>query len=172
MAWTNGPLVLYHGCDDGSARSIANSGINLSLCAKLTDFGQGFYTTTNLVQAKNWANERCRRLSLASGTMPTAAVVQFDVDRDQLARLEFLAFITENSNNDFWDLIFRCRQTLPPGQHNRSINTEYDVVCGPVTLWPQTLVIKDCDQISFHTPSGLGCLSTIAIPFLGTPLFP
>ena len=41
MAWSNGPLVLYHGRDDGSASTIINSGISLDRCRVIADFGQG-----------------------------------------------------------------------------------------------------------------------------------
>jgi hypothetical protein len=65
MGWSNGPLVLYHGCDDTSAQSIMTPaspnrhGIHLAYSRPLADFGRGFYTTTYLHQAKNWANVRC-----------------------------------------------------------------------------------------------------------------
>ncbi len=39
----------------------------------------------------------------------------------------------------------------------------YDVVYGPVALWPQTLAIKDCDQISFHTPAAIAMLQGIGL---------
>jgi hypothetical protein len=163
MAWNNGPLVLYHGSDDVSATTIINTGIDLSKCKVLADFGQGFYTTTSLVQAKNWANKRCKVVSVAPGKKAVATVLRFDVDRDKLALLEFLAFVIENSNTDFWDFVRNCRQNPPPSQHRRLGNSIYDVVFGPVTLWPQTLIIKDGDQISFHTSVGLQSLSTAKI---------
>lgn len=100
---------------------------------------------------------------MAPGKKTVATVIRFEVDRDKLALLEFLAFVTENSNNDFWDFVRSCRRSAPPSQHRRHGNRRYDVVFGPVTLWPQTLVIKDCDQISFHTPLGIKCLPTARI---------
>ena len=87
MAWTNGPLDLYHGCDDEAAVAIFKTGVDLSKCKLLADFGQGFYTTTNLIQAKSWANRRCKATSVAPGRRAIASVIRFDVDRDQLARL-------------------------------------------------------------------------------------
>lgn len=58
----NDDLILYHGTDDKSAREIIAHGIDLSLCSPLTDFGRGFYTTTNLEQAKNWAVLKATKL--------------------------------------------------------------------------------------------------------------
>ena len=185
MAWTNGPLVLYHGCDDLSASAIVTRGVSLTPCKPFTDFGLGFYTTTNFVQAKNWANTRCRSLLARSKVPQIATVIWFEVERDSLASLDFLTFVTENTNPDFWDFVRRCRRISPPLQHDRKgfaaatrppkaapRQSDYDVVFGPVTLWPQTLVIKDCDQISFHTVAGVACLPSARKVSQGRPLFP
>ena len=172
MPWTHGPLVLYHGCDNISATSIRTPlspnqhGIHLAYSQALTDFGRGFYTTTNLHQAKNWANIRCQRLP---HTLPpkVATVLRFEVDRNLLARLQLLCFVTESSNSDYWDFVSHCRKGL--GNHLLAGQDNYDVVFGPVSLWPQTLVIKDCDQIGFHTPMGLSILPTPTIAVQGNP---
>ena len=129
-------------------------GIHLSLCRPLADFGQGFYTTTNLHQAKNWARLRCLRLPTGRAT-----VLAFDVDRNLLARPDILCFVTESlspPHTDYWDLVHYCRQR----QRNHYPGGNYDIVYGPVSLWPQTLVIKDCDQVSFHTRTALMVLAT------------
>lgn len=175
MPWTNGPLVLYHGCDDISAASIMTPqppnqhGIQLAYCQALTDFGRGFYTTTNLHQAINWANMRCRLLQRAL-PLRLATVLRVEVDRNLLARLQMLCFVTERSNSDYWDLVHHCRQGL--GGHLLAGQDNYDVVFGPVSLWPQTLVIKDCDQIGFHTSTGLAVLPTPTIVAQGNPNSP
>lgn len=162
MPWTNSPLVLYHGCDDVSATSIQipvspnRHGIHLAYSRPLADFGQGFYTTTYLHQAKNWANVRCQRLHSAnpSQPFPLATVLRFEVDRNLLAQLQALTFVVDNT--DYWDFVQHCRQGRGP--HRQTGN--YEVVFGPVSLWPQTLVIKDCDQVSFHTALALSILPT------------
>lgn len=98
MPWTNGPLVLYHGCDHLSAASIMTPvlpnqhGIHLAQSRALTDFGRGFYTTTSLQQARNWANSRCRR-RLRTHSPWLAIVLSFSVDRNQLAALQTLCFV-------------------------------------------------------------------------------
>jgi hypothetical protein len=182
MPWQNGPLVLYHGCDDVSAQAISlpsppyNHSINLTYCSPLTDFGQGFYTTTNLHQAKNWANLRCQRLRSAIPPNNVSAVVlEFNVDRNVLARLDTLSFVTEGSdpakppppNTDYWEFVQYCR--LGRGTHKLG-GGNYEVVYGPVSLWPQILVIKDCDQISFHTPLSLLVLPRPYVTMRGNPL--
>ena len=171
MPWTNGPLVLYHGCDHISADSIMTPvlpnqhGIHLTQSRALTDFGRGFYTTTSLHQAKNWANSRCRR-QIHTASSWLATVLSFRVDRNRLAALQTLCFVTESSNTDYWDLVHHCRAG---GFHLLMGHNNYDVVFGPVSLWPQRLVIKDCDQISFHTPHGLLILPTPSVVAQGTP---
>jgi hypothetical protein len=164
MPWNNGPLVVYHGCDDVSANAIVTGVVDLAHCKTFTDFGKGFHTTTNLRQAKNWANVRCRVLAAqarrAKVYPPTtfiASIVQFTIDRAQLSALADLCFVWENAYpSDYWDLISLCR--TPPQQWHHG-NNYYDVVYGPVSLWPQTLVIKDCDQVSFHTGAAVRLLN-------------
>lgn len=91
MPWSNGPVALYHGTDDLSAPSIISPswpmrhGVNLGKSNTLTDFGKGFYTTTSLHQAKNWANTRYRRTLVTSSAANHAVVLRFDVDRNRLA---------------------------------------------------------------------------------------
>ena len=161
MAWNNRPLTLYHGTDDLGAAAILQPSpplkhsINLSLCSALTDFGQGFYTTTNLRQAKSWANTRYLLGQQRPTNKPSCAtVLTFKVDRNSLASMHSMTFVTEGSlRGDFWDLVSHCRNQVGP--HMSHGHSNYDVVFGPVTNWPQTFVIKDCDQISFHTIQSL-----------------
>jgi hypothetical protein len=179
--WANGPLFLYHGCDHLSAQAIRiasipyRHSISLTYCKLLADFGRGFYTTTNLHQAKNWANLRCQKLQ--SATPPKnvhAVVIEFQVDRNLLARPEVLCFVTEGADpakppppqTDYWEFVKHNR--LGRGSHKPN-GGNYDIVYGPVSLWPQTLVIKDCDQISFHTIQALLALPRPNIIIRGTP---
>jgi hypothetical protein len=159
--WTNPPLRVYHGTDSNSVGLVARGAglppfaVNLALCRPFSDFGQGFYTTTRLHQARQWANMRVLRAPRQGN--PFAVVIRFDLDRDWLASLESLAFV--RPIRDFWRLVTDCRHGFPPHQRVAPHPTAYDAVYGPVTLWPQQLVIADCDQISFHTRravAGLG----------------
>lgn len=165
--WSNKDLVAYHGTDSASLAAstgfpLPASGhaltfsISLALCRPYTDFGQGFYLTTSLHQAEQWANKRVATMHSSSSAPPTVAtILQFSLSRDWLASLESLAFVLETA--DFWALVNDCRSRFPPHQRIGP-SREYDVVYGPISLWPQKLVIKDCDQISFHTPKATGTL--------------
>jgi hypothetical protein len=114
--------------------------------------------TTYLHQAEQWANKReaAVNASLPVGSAPAAAVVlQFRLSRDWLASLESLSFVVETP--DYWALVDDCRSRFPPHQRTGR-KREYDAVYGPVSLWPQRLLIKDCDQISFHSATAVAGL--------------
>ena len=162
-AWKNKALILFHGTDDVSLGAVGvDSGIvlktfkvNLLLCRPHTDFGQGFYLTTSDFQAKQWANSRVLRRRKRVGPAPSAVVLSFSTDRDAVASLDALTFVRPIP--DCWDLVSDCRHGFAP--HQRSGPTAcYDIVSGPVTLWPQRLTIADCDQFSFHTQRAVNCL--------------
>ena len=165
MAWNNGDLVVYHGTDMASLPNL-QAGIRLSHCKPMTDFGQGFYTTTNLHQARQWANLRARRIRPRQPT-PVALVVEYRIARPALAALRHLAFITEG--RDYFDLINYARGQGTP--LHACAPAGYEVVYGPVSLWPQTMVIKDCDQISFHSPAACGILQGPTVVQQGNPFF-
>ncbi|MCA6121702.1 DUF3990 domain-containing protein [Bradyrhizobium sp. WSM 1704] len=172
--WGNKDIVLYHGTDDisvGAQGQRPGYGlsltINLAHCRPFTDFGQGFYCTTSLHQAQQWANARIVRTLAPTGTARCAIVLEFGLSRDWLASLETLAFV--RPINDFWDLVNDCRNGFTPHQRMAPHNVCYDVVYGPVTIWPQRLVIQDCDQISFHTQRAVRGLKAPVIHSTGSP---
>ena len=151
-------VTVYHGTDDISlgvpgitaGSSLRGFVVNLGQSRPLTDFGQGFYTTSDLHQAREWANARVQRV-LRPRQFHRAIVIAFDLDRDWLASLESLVFARPiPPPADFWNLVIDCRNGFLPHQRPGP-QTPYDVVYGPVSLWPSRLLIKDCDQISFHT---------------------
>jgi hypothetical protein len=162
MVWDDGPLTLYHGTDHESSYKIRDHGVNWRIGDPYTDFGLGFYTTTRPYQAKNWANNRCRLLHKAKHPKRVhAAVISFEIDRSRFDGLSILSFVLTDSNTDFWDLIKYCRGGNTP--HRPKSCKDYDIVFGPVTLWPQGLIINDCDQMSFHTDKSNSILDNRSI---------
>lgn len=150
-AWTNGPLVVYHGTLMTHAASIQQLRVNPLKGRVGTDFGPGFYTTTVERQAKSWA-WILAAASTVGGTVPSkGAVVRLEVDRDALARLDSIGFIRGDYDaDDFWSLVFHCR--LGALGHARPAATYYDVVYGPVaSFWMQRNAMNGADQISFHS---------------------
>jgi hypothetical protein len=143
-SWNNPDITLYHGTTAQSADSILDR-IVASELKDSSDFGRGFYTTTNLVQAQSFASRRARH------RQKNAAVVKFVVSRDELFRLESLWFVRAASDTeDFWNLVRAC---VEGGESNRGATGWYDLVVGPVSGgYRNRRVWENYDQISFHTP--------------------
>src|SRR3954466_2394934 len=92
-AWSNGPLVVYHGTLATHAATIQAHGVNPLKGRLGTDFGPGFYTTTVERQARSWAFHLAAASTVAGVKGSTGAVVELEVDRDALARLDSIAFV-------------------------------------------------------------------------------
>jgi hypothetical protein len=178
LVWQNDNLVLYHGCTDRSLRSNNPSGIStdalphgidLQAGAPGSDFGQGFYTTSWFQQARNWANVRAMQLASAyPGRTITAIVLRFEMNRNHLAELEALAFTTENSG--YWLFVRYCRNGSTPHARTNCTQEKYDIVYGPLAVNGLELVIKDSDQVSFHTEGAIQRIPTLSIAARGNPL--
>lgn len=176
MPWKNSHLTLYHGTTNFDALALNKScgskphSIDLAQCRQFTDFGRGFYLTTVLKQAENWADRKFRHQRMRKNNPSLFSVVlKFEVDRNQLASLLSLCFVTDSSNSDYWDFVEYCRNGMSP--YLLHGNKNYDIVFGPVSLWRQRLVIKDCDQISFHTEAALDILPAPVIHSQGHPTY-
>jgi hypothetical protein len=150
--WTDQEIDLYHGTLDAHVGSVLQ-GVDLNRCGFLRDFGRGFYTTTNRLQAERWA----RGLS-ARNRGATPAVIRFSVQRNDLAVLETLVFVRGTAATvDFWSFVQFCRTSA--ADHGRAYTLWYDLVAGPVmgSLRKQT-VVPDGDQLSFHSPRAVAVL--------------
>jgi hypothetical protein len=149
MAWTNGICKVYHWTDNLSGTAIrGRSVLDRTKFNAKTDFGEGFYVTTSLHQAQQWANQRCR-----STTHLNPEVLEYHLLRDMIEKLSHLAFIMDTT--DYHEFVEYCR----PGNPNHGPpprSAPYDVVCGPVRLWPQRIVLANCDQILFTDPTKIG----------------
>ena len=146
--WTNSPIILYHGTTSRFVPSLM-AGILVRLGRSRSDFGTGFYTTTSLRQAREWAEAK------SGGANDLTRIIRFEVDRDALASLEGLWFVWADSRaTDYWTLVRHCRSGLSNRPNHNSL--WYDVVAGPVArIWyGTTAVVLDSDQISFHTQVG------------------
>jgi len=177
MAWQNDDMVLYHGCSDRSLapnnpHGIVVTGgphrIDPAVGATRPDFGRGFYTTTWLHQALNWANLRVHRENRRKPGA-RAVVLSMRIQRNQFAGLQTLVFPGERDN--FHGFVAYCRNGGPPHSDLAFRKGPYDVVSGPVTLAGQTMVIGGADQVSFHTAAGTAAIAHVAIHGFGKPLF-
>jgi hypothetical protein len=125
--WSNQDLVLFHGTTLPAGESILADGVLLDRAERRADFGRGFYTTTDLRQASNFA----RRIS-EPRCMP-GSIVQFSLERNLLSELAALAFVRGGLDAlDYWSMVRHCR--AGNGGHARlaGVKAFYDVVFGPV----------------------------------------
>ena len=152
------------------------TGVSHLLSAPDTDFGLGFYTTTLMRQAEDWAYIKHKGKSLFNRGLPDfqPVVVWFRVPRDRLALLESLAFVRGDYDaEEFWSFAQHCRSSVrataaAPAvvhHHERDASghpTWYDFVSGPVAaFWPQRSAMLNADQFSFHTQRGVDVLNDV-----------
>ena len=106
------PNTLYHGSN------VEVQSPSLRYSRKELDFGAGFYTTTDLDQAKRWA---ARVTKVRRKGQPT--VTQYSVNRATWAGLSILYF--EHADVDWLRLVVGHRIGDTTGD-------EYDIIAGPV----------------------------------------
>ena len=151
MGWANPPIRLFHGTIERFASDIVAGGTQVRLGRARTDFGRGFYTTTDVRRARDWAVELVRRRYRRE----QPRVVRFEIGRDALAMLDSPIFVNGHAGAlDYWEFVRHCREGA--GDHARGPNRcYYDVVAGPVAAsWRQRLIFQGVDQFSFHTRAG------------------
>jgi len=153
--WQNDPIRLYHGTVLVRANSIVTNGIDISRGSALTDFGRGFYATTDEENARAWSRRKANKLR------EKATVIRLTLSRLSLSKLESIVFIRSSiSASDYWSFVASCRSGLP---HRPQTSDFYDVAYGPVAkVWlgsSNSMTWADYDQISFHTPSAQSMLN-------------
>jgi hypothetical protein len=177
VAWINDDMVLYHGCSDQSLSTVNPTGIivsgppyniTLNIGATRPDFGPGFYTTTWLHQAKNWANLRVAKLRRRHPNV-RAVVLAMRIERNRFANLESLVFASDRDN--YYPFITYCRGGGTPHADLAYRGGPYDVIVGPVSLGTQQLVIAQADQVSFHTVNATAAITNLSILDMGNPNF-
>lgn len=150
-------LTLWHGCTEKAADSILSKGIELTLAARGSDFGPGFYTTTNRGQAEAWGWGRH-----VNAKGKRAVVLQWNLDRFDLVNLEVLCFVRSDYDAiDYWSFVHHCRRKAEPPFHCHPKGRDcYDVVYGPVSgFWEQRQALTGSDQLSFHTERAIALLN-------------
>lgn len=170
--WPRDPIVLLHGCLASDAQAILRHGIDPTKGRLDTDFGQGFYLTTHLRQARHWAWLRYYNLPPVLQTSSGGpVVVRFTLPMASFHGLDALVFVRGDYDyDDYWSLVQHCRQSsnTAPRNHRNNVDLRptianwYDVVFGPVaTHWEQRSIMADSDQISFHTTGAASLLSAL-----------
>ena len=132
-------LVLYHGTDIVSARSIVDDGINLNKSKRSVDFGRGLYLTENPFYASDWAIKKVR-----PGQKPSLVKIEYDIDAASnyctikhfhTTDLKWGQFIVNN----------RCGFEYIKGITNKdnNIGAQYDIVIGRIADGPVVQIVRD-----------------------------
>lgn len=151
-------MKLYH----GSNVEVRKPSIRLS--RKKTDFGRGFYTTTQKEQAEHWTSIKIDRVKTGR-----RMVSVFEID-DSVITDKGLRIREFNGPDEAWlNFVVDCRKGI---EHN------YDIVFGPVandkvftvvnlyesgvidtsTAIAELKVYKTYNQLSFHTQRAITAL--------------
>ena len=156
-------MLLYHGSNVAVRRPIL-----LQKQRKL-DFGRGFYTTTDLEQAKKWAKRTADIRKTGKGYVSV-----YEIEDDAMSRLRIFRF--EKADRPWLDYVVQNRR-------GQGAENGWDVVYGPVAndQTMQTIVLhmdgfltaeqtirnllpqKLKDQLAFKTEKALSCLHCIEV---------
>jgi hypothetical protein len=104
-------MKLYHGSINRVKHPVILKG------RTSTDFGKGFYTTTNFEQAKKWA------LSKKDTEDTKAIVTTYEVDDDLINKKDYHAKFFASPDEAWLTFVINCR---------KKITHTYDLIMGPV----------------------------------------
>lgn len=133
-----------------------------------TDFGKGFYTTTDFEQAKKWAIIKKNRLNDKENIHVYVNVFEYEGN----SKLKILNF--ENATREWLNFVYKNRES-------EKLEHVYDIVKGPVAddrLYKVLSGYEDgtydveetikrlktyllANQISFHTELAISCLKYV-----------
>ena len=141
---------------------------NLEVLNYRTDFGKGFYTTTDIEQAKRWSKIKKNRLKTYENIKQYVNIYEY-TENNNLSILDF-----KEATEEWLKFVYRNRQS-------EGLTHEYDIVKGPVAndnLYQVLSGYEDgtynieetirrlktyllSNQISFHTNEALSCIKYI-----------
>ena len=146
-------MKLYHGSSVVVRKPLIARG------RKTTDFGKGFYTTTDFEQAARWARIKRERLGHGKAVV---SVYDFQVLRYQGATEKWLDFVVQNRKGvleHHYDLV------MGPVANDRLYATITLYEKGDLSVEAAIVQLKThvlFDQLSFHSREALKCLRFIS----------
>lgn len=150
-------MKLYH----GGNIEVKNPKILTS--ARVGDFGRGFYTISNLEQARRWAQIRAKQEDVQSGIVTVFEVPDTIFENSELriktfekADEEWLDFVLENRKNVEFEHGFDL--VVGPGADDRvyvCLNMLEDGLADRETVIKKLKTYVLADQILFHTAKSL-----------------
>lgn len=157
-------MKLYH----GSTMAVRTPSITRG--RRNTDFGKGFYATTNFEQAARWARIKRDRQEASK-----AVVTVYEFDDSLLASPEYAVMRYHGATGEWLDFVVNNRRS--------SSSHAYDMVMGPVAndnLYATITMYEKGDltaeaaivqlrthtlfnQLSFHTPAAVQLLKFVEV---------
>jgi hypothetical protein len=157
-------MNLYH----GSIVAVQKPKIIIPADSHTTDFGHGFYTTTDYEQAKKWVEIRKFRGQIPKSPAGNGFISVFEAPDDLLQNKNLNRLIFESPDREWLDFVMNNRT-------RQDFIHEYDIVFGPVandrvyaalTLFESRFLDADetirrlktyvlVNQIAFHTEKSL-----------------
>ncbi len=136
---------LYHGTKVDAANSIRKNGVDLNHATRNMDFGRGFYTTTDIQQAKKWIDMRHRG---------NGSIVEFNIPKSEFDALNGKLF--SYGNSDWIEFVTNSRTGMA---------NSYDYVSGPMLMNSKEYLkyghkpIAKGQQTAFNTKAGVDLLN-------------
>lgn len=106
-------MKVYH----GSLSQVHNP--NIEKGRQSTDFGKGFYTTTNIEQAKRWALKKQKSAKEGS----KAIINSYEIDENLLNNPKYNIKKFDSPNEEWLSFVVNCRRSIPH---------KYDIIFGAV----------------------------------------
>ena len=144
---SGGVIDFFHGTTLQYAQDIYSNGIDLSKSSPDSDFGRGFYVTTNLAQAIEWAYKQYYYAQ--------PAIVEFWVPVSQLTPGQLCGQVFNGATSSYLNFV-RSMRTNKPSTGGGG----YDFVEGPLLLNPSQFLagqaaITGGQQDSIHTAAAV-----------------
>lgn len=148
-------MKLYH----GSTVAVRNP--NIQQGRKATDFGKGFYTTSDFEQAKKWALLKQNR-----GRNKKAIVSVYEIP-DDILDLEFSVLQFKSVTKEWLEFVTKNRKEEGDYSYDLIIDpVADDKIYATIRLYEQDIITADAaiemlkthklyDQLSFHTAEAI-----------------
>ncbi|WP_138753242.1 DUF3990 domain-containing protein [Paenibacillus sinopodophylli] len=117
------PQLLYHGTTSDTVQSFGRKLLNSPYWRPGKDFGEGFYTTISIAQARKWSHKAAKESW--SGSKPCVLVIEFASVPERVEPLLFL------SDSPAWaSFIYAHRRATVKGEDPCGIHP--DIIIGPM----------------------------------------
>lgn len=121
-------MIVFHGTISKHVLRIRFDGISLDRCQPFSDFGNGFYVTTNKEQAVAWAELEAykKNIKYAEKTMP--AVLVFELDEKLFTECKGIVF--DNPDIKWQMFVYNNRIGYNNTEYDDNLDKKYDYVSG------------------------------------------